>query len=246
MRRRLFCLLAALSSFLPLSAHGAVTIPPDSLVRVELSATDVNRAVCEGGEIKDVVYSKEKGLTVKVSGSDVYVKFQVFQKEDRLVYDETPSEMYISCGESVYSIIAAPVKMPSATIRLTDRKSARVKGSAAVFRGLAYEEKVLKFLRIAYMDELSPDAFSIEEVQGDASVPETRFSSVDLRLRRIVKADGLVLKEYRVTPGADIEVREVDFMLLAERPAAIALDSNLMKRGLEYRLFVIDRAPDPR
>jgi len=226
-----------------LSAHGAVTIQPDLLVRVELSATDVNRVVCEGGEIKDVVYSKEKGIIVKVSGNDVYVKFQVFQKEDKLVYDEAPSEMYISCGESVYSLIAAPMKTPSVTVRLADRKNTKVKGNAAVFKGLVYEEKVLKFLKMAYMDEFSPDTFSIEEVQGDASIPETRFSSMELRLRRVVRTEGFVLKEYRVVPGEDIEVREVDFMLLAERPVAIAMDSTVMKRDFEYRLFVIDQAP---
>ncbi|MBI5643237.1 MAG: hypothetical protein HY954_07155 [Deltaproteobacteria bacterium] len=96
------------------------------------------------------------------------------------------------------------------------------------------------------MDELSTDIFSIEEVNGDAVVPETRFSSMELRLRRVVRTEGFVLKEYRVIPGEDIEVREADFMLLVERPAAVALDSTVMKRGLEYRLFVIDQAPGPR
>src|SRR3990170_2378318 len=115
-----------------------------------------------------------------------------------------------------------------------------------VNKPLEHEEKVLKFLKMAYMDELSPDTFSIEEVQGDASIPETRFSSMELRLRRVVRTEGFVLKEYRVVPGEDIEVREVDFMLLAERPAAIALDSTVMKRDFEYRLFVIDQAPGLR
>jgi len=209
---------------------------------VELSSSDVNRIVCEGGEIKDVVYSKEKGLIVKSSGSDVYVKFQVFQKEDKLVYDETPSELYITCGESVYSLIAAPVKTPSVTLRLADRKN-KVKESAAVFKGLVYEEKILKFLKMAYMDDI-PDVFSIDVPSEEAAGPEVRFSSVDLRLRRVVKAEGegLVLKEYRVMPKEDIEVREIDFMSLAEKPAAVALDSTVMKQGLEYRLFVIDQA----
>ncbi|MCR4288608.1 MAG: type-F conjugative transfer system secretin TraK, partial [Deltaproteobacteria bacterium] len=89
-----------------------------------------------------------------------------------------------------------------------------------------------------------PDVFSIDVPSEEAVFPEVRFSSVDLRLRRIVKAEGegLVLKEYRVMPKEDIEVREIDFMSLAERPAAVALDSTVMKRGLEYRLFVIDQA----
>src|SRR3990172_13355509 len=157
LKKSFFYLLAVMSPLFPPSAYGSLTIPPDSLVRVELSATDVNRVVCEGGEIKDVVYSKEKGLIVKASGSDVYVKFQVFQKEDKLVYDEAPSEMYISCEESVYSLIATPVKTPSVTVRLADRKNTRVKGNAAVFKGLVYEEKVLKFLKMAYMDERSEE-----------------------------------------------------------------------------------------
>lgn len=242
MKKRLGYLLAVLSAFFPPCAYGSLTLPPDSMVRVELSSSDVNRIVCEGGEIKDVVYSKEKGLIVKASGSDVYVKFQVFQKENKLVYDEAPSELYITCGESVYSLIAAPVKTPSVTLRLADRKN-KVKEGAAVFKGLVYEEKILKFLKMAYMDDI-PDVFSIDVPSEEAASPEVRFSSVDLRLRRVVKAEGegLVLKEYRVTPKEDIEVREIDFMSLAERPAAVALDSTVMKQGLEYRLFVIDQA----
>lgn len=242
MKKRIGYLLAALSAFFPPCAYGSLTLPPDSLVRVELSSSDVNRIVCEGGEIRDVVYSKEKGIIVKASGSDVYVKFQVFQKEDKLVYDENPSELYITCGESVYSLIAAPVKTPSVTLRLADRKN-KIKESAAVFKGLVYEEKVLKILKMAYMDDI-PDVFSIDVPSEEAASPEVRFSSVDLRLRRVVKAEGegLVLKEYRVMPKEDIEVREIDFMSLAERPAAVALDSTVMKQGLEYRLFVIDQA----
>ncbi len=242
MKKRIGYLLAALSAFFPPCAYGSLTLPPDSLVRVELSSSDVNRIVCEGGEIKDVVYSKEKGLIVKTSGSDVYVKFQVFQKEDKLVYDETPSELYITCGESVYSLMAVPVKTPSVSLRLADRKN-KVKESAAIFKGLVYEEKILKFLKMAYMDDI-PEAFSIDMPSEEVAIPEVRFSSVDLRLRRVVKAEGegLVLKEYRVMPKEDIEIREVDFMSLAERPAAIALDSTVMKQGLEYRLFVIDQA----
>lgn len=242
MKKRIGYLLAALSAFFPPCAYGSLTLPPDSLVRVELSSSDVNRIVCEGGEIKDVVYSKEKGLIVKASGSDVYVKFQVFQKEDKFVFDENPSELYITCGESVYSLIAAPVKTPSVTLRLADRIK-KVKESALVFKGLVYEEKILKFLKMAYMDDI-PDVFSIDVPSEEAVFPEVRFSSVDLRLKRIVKAEGegLVLKEYRVMPKEDIEVREIDFMSLAERPAAVALDSTVMKQGLEYRLFVIDQA----
>ncbi|MCR4288009.1 MAG: type-F conjugative transfer system secretin TraK [Deltaproteobacteria bacterium] len=242
MKKRLGYLLAALSALFPPCAYGSFTLPPDSLVRVELSSSDVNRIVCEGGEIKDVVYSKEKGLIVKATGSDAYVKFQVFQKEDKLIYDETPAELYITCGESVYSLIATPAKTPSVTLRLADQKK-KIKESAAVFKGLVYEEKVLKFLNMAYTDDI-PDVFSIEMPSDEDTIPETRFSSVELRLRRVVRAEGegLVLKEYRVTPREEIEVREVDFMSLAERPAAIALDSTVMKRGLEYRLFVIDQA----
>lgn len=242
MKKRLGYLLAALSAFFPPCAYGSLTLPPDSLVRVELSSSDVNRIVCENGEIKDVVYSKEKGLIVKASGSDAFVKFQVFQREEKLIYDETPSELYITCGESVYSLIAAPVKTPSVTLRLADRKN-KIKETAAVFKGLVHEEKVLKFLKMAYTDDI-PEVFSIEAPSEEAAVPEIRFSSVDLRLRRVVKAEGegLVLKEYMLTPRDDIEVREIDFMSLAERPAAIGLDSTVMKRGLEYRLFVIDQA----
>lgn len=226
--------------FAGVSAYAVVSVPPGQLMQVEFSASNVNRVVCVGGEIKDIVYSREKGLTVKVLGSDAFIKFPVLQKEDKPVYAENPAEVYIACGDEVYSIIAVPRKIPSATVQVEDKKK-RLKENASVFKGLAFEEKIIKLLRHAYVEEY-PDTFVIEEVSGPASAPEFKYSGLELTLRRkvSVSGEGLVLYEYILMPHEDMGLGETDFMALAKRPVAIALDSTLLKNGSRYRLFVVD------
>ena len=56
-----------------------VTVLPEISQTVELSNTDVNRFICTDN-IQDVVYSKEKGVVVKYSGKNAFVKFQIVLK----------------------------------------------------------------------------------------------------------------------------------------------------------------------
>lgn len=216
-----------------------VTLPPDSLQRVRLSSTDVNRVVCNAGEIVDVVYSKEKGLITKISGGNIFLKFQVFEQEGQLVYSSNPVEIYLTCGEAVYSMIADPVRIPSVTVTLADR-SDRFKENAVLFTGLALEEKLSKLIKYAYMDEI-PNSFEVTDGVPDNSSYLKNLPGLDARLRRTIRVEGegLMLMEYFIFPREDVEVREVNFMSFVARPAAVALDSTKMKKGGRYRLFVV-------
>ena len=219
------------------SAGADVVIPPERLMQVEMSSTDVNRIVCMHGDVKDIVYSKEKGLSVKVVGSSAFIKFPVFKKGEELIYSDKPSEIYISCGSAIYSFIAIPEKVPSVTVHLQDR-SGRIKKNVSLFRGLAFEDRILKLVRYAYTEEY-PDAFVVEDLREG---PDVEFEGLTLEPRKKVRVDGegFVLYEYVIVSDYDREVREVDFMVLAKRPVAIGLESTLLRRGERYRLFVID------
>jgi len=86
-------------------------VTPEIPAAVRLSAQDINRVTCQSGEIRDVVYSKEKGMTVTFAGKDAYIKYKYIKKSDKTIYP-TVTEMYIVCGEATYNLIAVPESIP--------------------------------------------------------------------------------------------------------------------------------------
>jgi hypothetical protein len=96
----------------------ARTVTPEVSTAVTLSNSDINRITCRE-EIKDVVFSREKGLSVKTVGKDAFVKFLITRKDEKEVYSSTPSELFVVCGENVYNLIALPKRVPSQTVRLS-------------------------------------------------------------------------------------------------------------------------------
>ena len=52
---------------------------------MRLSNSDINRVICPV-DIKDVIYSEEKGLTVNLSGKNAFVKFLVVKKDGKEMY----------------------------------------------------------------------------------------------------------------------------------------------------------------
>jgi len=241
-----FCLL--FSSFLSASTVLAdVDVTPETVSKVKMSVTDVNRMVCSG-EISDVVYSKEKGLTVKVSGGNIYLKFPVLSdNEEGPVYAETPSEIYVTCDGVVYTIIAVPERMPPVVVRFRDAKR-KIRKNLSVFKGLALEESMAKFIMYAYRDDI-PESFDVITVV-DPKTGEGRrlkkFPALKASLKRIISAsgEGLTLREFYLYPESNMEVRETDFLLLAKRPAAVALSSAVLEKGKVYRLFIVDYSTD--
>ena len=51
-------------------------VTPEIPVALRLSARDINRVTCQAGDIKDILYSKEKGMTVSFSGKDAFIKYK--------------------------------------------------------------------------------------------------------------------------------------------------------------------------
>ena len=178
-----------------LPAEGAVTVMPEVAQPVELSSSDVNRIICQG-EIKDVVYSREKGITVKFSGRDVFVKFRTGLKDGKTTYSTTPSEIFVVCGDNVYSLIALPKRIPARSIRLSPGKTENIRKNRSLFGALPFEKKVLSAIRSLYTEEI-PESFTV-------STPNKRidlFRDLDLVLARVavVEGEGIQVKEYRGT-----------------------------------------------
>ena len=228
--------------FTKLPAEGSVTVMPEVAQPVELSSSDVNRITCQG-EIKDVVYSREKGITVKFSGRDAFVKFRTGLKDGKTTYSTTPSEIFVVCGDNVYSLIALPKRIPARSIRLSPGKTENIRKNRSLFGALPFEKKVLSAIRSLYTEEI-PESFTV-------STPNKRidlFRDLDIVLARVavVEGEGIQVKEYRGTlAGGDkdrIELGEKDFLRneISTDPIAVSLDRLVLKKGEILRAFVVE------
>jgi len=78
-----FLILSQVSAFSSDNAESVNSyVLPEVTTQTEMSSSDINRIVCQT-DIKDVIFSKEKGVSVKISGRDAFVKFLITKKEDK-------------------------------------------------------------------------------------------------------------------------------------------------------------------
>lgn len=220
---------------------GFTSIPPEVFTKVAVSNSAVNRITCPE-PVRDVVYSKEKPVELKVNDRNLFIKF-LFRKEGEK--EAPPSQdvdMYVVCGDAVYNLLLVPGDLPAQTLTLGN-PSLNMKKNIAAWKGMSHEEKLIKLLRAGYTESF-PDGFAVKE---DNSAPSVDFPGSALVRRRMVtvEGEGLVLTEYILTPESDVEVRETDFLKLASRPLLIALDRSRIKANESVRLFVVESSLEP-
>jgi conjugal transfer pilus assembly protein TraK len=224
------------------SVEGAVTLLPEIALTVEMSSSDVNRITCQE-EIKDVVFSKEKGIAVRFSGKDAFVKFRTTQKDGKTVYSATPSEIFIICGDSVYTMIAMPRRIPARSVRLSTGKMDNIRKNKSLLGSLPFEKKILSAIRSLYLEEI-PESFTV-------STPKQRidlFRDLEFILYRVavVDGEGFQVKEYRGTltgSGKEqLELGEKDFLRkdISAQPLAVSLDRLVLRKGDTLRVFVAE------
>jgi len=231
-------------------AQSQISVLPEVTTKVYLSNRDVNRITCIGRPIKDIVYSKEKGITVKTEGSNAFIKFLISKNPmtGELEYSSVPSEFYVVCGkDTVYTLIATPKNIPAQAIELVSREK-DIKKNLSIFDGLSFERKVVKLVKVTYRDTI-PDTFTVQHVNKKFNL----FRYIDVVLKRIIIADGegLELKEFLLrlkdsSPELQKEVTEKFFLLpeLTRNPVGISLDHMILKKGRPSRLFIVERHVD--
>ncbi len=225
----------------PVAGEFPVVILPETTTRVRLSSSDLNRISCQA-EIRDLLTSSEKGVTIKITGKDAFVKFKVAKKGDKLSYATVPTELYVVCGDEMYSMIAFPQRVPSQTIRLSSGKSSKIRANRSLYAGLPLEKKVLKLLKEVYTENL-PDSYSV----GHQEQSLTSFREILLILTRTIdiEGEGLRIKEYQTSLRGETPFRMNEKMFLrpevAENPVAIALERHLLQQGESSRLFVVEQ-----
>jgi conjugal transfer pilus assembly protein TraK len=221
---------------------------PEVTTRVDLSSTDVNRFVCQG-PIKDVMFSQDKGIKIKISQSNAFVKFQALKRGQDVVYSKTPSEFYVVCNDVVYTLIGIPKKIPAQTIRLSSGQEEKIEKNLSLFLGMPLEKKVLKLIKQAYTDDL-PESYTIHRIMKRKSL----FNQAWVIAKRdiLVEGEGLGVREYIVglKDGHDKwHLSEKDFLkpALTNSPLAIAIEEPLLKAGDKTRVFIVERRnPDER
>lgn len=219
-------------------------ILPEIATHVRLSSTDVNRVVCPS-EIHDVVFSKEKGVDVKVNGRNAFVKFLVKKEPGgKEEYSNTPTELFVVCGGDVYTLIAQPARIPSRTIRLSSGSEKRIEENIELMGSLPFEKKVLSVMKSMYTGDI-PDSFLVKSVDE----PVLTTNGLDVRLKRVIEVEGEGLrgKEFSVKLNEKdtAKLTEKDFLhpAITKKPLGITLDKlRLDSPGDTARLFIVERS----
>jgi len=224
-------------------AGGMSTVVPEVATQVALSSSDINRIVCPAGDIRDVVYSKEKSITVKMAGKNAFIKFHVVKKDEKDIYATIPTELFFICGENTFNVIGIPKRIPSQTITLSSGKRETIKRNAALFGELPYERRVISLIKKVYVDDMS-ESLNVVAVNKPVAV----FKQVELILKRVVtvEGEGLRLKEYNasVRPEYDtIILKEKEFLRseITSKPLAISVDITNLKKGETARILIVEQ-----
>ena len=229
----------------PVEDFDYVTVVPEVAQAIELSNTDNNRFICNG-EIQDVVYSAEKGVIVKFSGQNAFIKFKITKKSNgELVYAKNPTELFIVCNQETYNIIGLPKKIQAQTIRLSTGKKQAIKKNLSLMSGLALEKKVLALINYVHKDAI-PDSFEILSANKKIRL----YKGIGIVLKRSVQVtgEGLLLKEYYVsnTGEKSIVINEGHFLKpeITANTVALAIGDGKMNldKGDTAKLYVVELA----
>ena len=217
-------------------------IPPEVATKIRLSSSDLNRISCPF-EIRDALTSTEKGVVIKITGKDAFVKFKVMKRGEKLAYSTTPTELYVVCGDETYSMVAVPQRVPSQTIRLSSGKERKIKDNVALYSGLPFEKMMLKAIQDVYTEQI-PDSYTVTKTDKRLD----SYKEVRIGLQRIidVEGEGLRIKEYLVSlkdGTKEFKMNEKMFIRteLAENPIAISIERHILRPGDTTRAFVVEQ-----
>jgi conjugal transfer pilus assembly protein TraK len=221
-------------------------ILPDVSTAIELSASDVNRVTCVNGAITDVIYSQEKGLVVKYSGKNAFIKFHVISEgnKSKLLYSNTPTEIYFVCDDQVYTVVALPKRIPAQQVKLSNAVVNRIKQNKDFFADMSYEQRLVTIIQRTYKDDFEDSwiVHGINRIIDD-------FSNYQVTHVRnvVIEGEGILLKEYHVRftdmtrmEGGRIEEKMFLTRDLTSNTVAIALDKTLVKPNERVRLFIVE------
>ncbi len=201
---------------------------------VYISMGDVNRIVCEKGNVSTVVYSQEKEMQVKTEGRNVFVKLVPREEGNgKKVISDYPRELYVECAGEFFQLLLYPKSIPATTIylKLPYKDIAKAR---AFERASPFEETIAKLIKAAYLEEI-PDGYDVEMVNK----PAGSFRELDMVLYRRYIGDRFVVEEYLITAKLNLELSEASFLPYLKNPVAISIVKPILKEGETTRMFVV-------
>jgi len=216
-------------------------VPAEVPTMVELSGREINRIVCPG-QMTDLIFSEEKGLTGHFSGNNAFVKFTAEEVGGKLKYSKEPSEIYVVCNGSVYTIIGAPAEINAATVRLALPKSETVEKNIARYKNMPLEKQALQLIKEAYGGAF-PSSYQVT----DKTVSVSLCPDLDLVQQQIIEVEGvgLRLKTFKATSRltTDIDLEEKTFLssAIGNPILAVAVEQHTLKPKQSTRVFVVEK-----
>ncbi len=249
-RLRLLCLMGALTAPCPVLAQ-SITALPDQASHIRLSNRDVNHIVCVGGDVEDVKFSAEKGLTVERGGSDAWIKFLVLETDDQgaktRTYVTTPSEFFVSCNGSIYSLYAEPADIPAQTVSLVPGASQRARANDALLGPLVEEERAVGIALALLQDRIPASFMEVAPSRDNVTIADAPDLVVKERRRLEIDGAGLSVSEYLISSAGSASLDERSFLDrgLGADIFAVTLDRLALGPRETARLIVVRRSIQP-
>jgi hypothetical protein len=108
---------------------------------IRISKTDVNRFVCENGDVTGTIYSEDKGIEVKKAGRNAFLRI----RPNSFAF-EHPFEFYVTCGDELYTFIVEGDWISASKVVLKDG-AGKVEEALDFFRGKTREGNVVDIIK---------------------------------------------------------------------------------------------------
>jgi len=237
----------------------AVQVLPEIPATIELSNRDVNRLVCaNGGPLSNPVFSIEKPLTV-VPGADgrsYYVKFKALQDNATmdLKYYSEPTELYLTCGKSVFELVIKPSYVDRKTITLGSDTVDRIHQNQELMGSMALEESAVMLATAIIKDAKDQDPLPTSfterpaKAQGWVTGLTDRMGrpvAVKIKKIRDVLVDGTGLRASHYTIYANTNVMLDELMFLKSSFGSniftVTLEALHLSKGMQTTLVIVQR-----
>lgn len=229
----------------PDASEGKISVLPEVPTLVPLSITDLNRIVCNNGDINDVRTSGEKGLLKpELNGNEAFLKFTHSAPEDKTQEIFNAIEIFVKCGKDRYTLIGVPKRIPVQTIYLKLSVTDRAEKNSKTFRGKDYEEKIVSIITSGYNGKL-PDSWIKQEQNKRLNL----FTDVDVVFVSSIsiEGEGIDLHEYLFSLNNNsnipqIILNEEDIVSKiggSEVIKAISISEHILRKGNTSRVFLV-------
>lgn len=237
----------------------ASQVLPETPTSIELSNRDVNRLVCaNGGPLSNPVFSSEKPITVTAGadGRSYYVKFKVLQDNATmdLKYYSEPTELYLTCGKSVFELVVKPIYEDRKTVTLGSDTADRMQHNQEMMGSMALEESAVMLATAIIKDakEQDPLPTSFTERPAKRSEWVSGFTDrngrpVAIKIKKIrdvlVDGTGLRASQYTILAQTNVMLDELMFLkpLFGSNIFTVTLEALHLSKGMQTTLVIVQR-----